>query len=77
LTVPVNVAEFVVMFVADPVVAVGAAPTALNVAVQVLSLSMVIVQVELAPQLEQSAPQPEKIEPEDGVAVRVTFVPEG
>jgi hypothetical protein len=38
---------------------------------------MVIVQVELAPQLEQSAPQPEKIEPEDGVAVRVTFVPEG
>ena len=29
LTVPVNVAEFVVMFVAYPVVAVGAAPTAL------------------------------------------------
>jgi hypothetical protein len=38
---------------------------------------MVMVHIEPAPQLEQSPPQPEKIEPEDGVAVRVTFVPEG
>ena len=47
----------------------------LNVAVQVVSLSIITVVCEAVP--KQSPDQPTKVEPESATAVRVTVVPSG
>lgn len=51
-------------------------PEVLKVAVHVLLEFMVMVHVVFVPQLEQSPLQPAKVEPESGVAVSWTVVPE-
>jgi hypothetical protein len=75
VTVPFNVPPVEVTELAAPVVATGAPPAGLKVALTARAALIVTLHVELVPALAQSPPQPPNSEPDDADAVSVTPVP--